>query len=88
MCHLNVSHVKRTTIRELKHETTKVLGWVAHGETVEVLRRSVPVAVLSPAVSQAAGPRPDFAARLRSVYGDRILPVTATDLLSISRGDA
>lgn len=88
MCHINVTPMKKTTIRELKHETSKVLLWVAQGETVEVLRRNVPVAVLSPAASRAQGKRPDFAARLREVYGEEILPTTGTDLVSSSRGES
>jgi len=40
--HLPKSHVspmRTTTIRELKHDTTTVLSWVAGGESVEVRRR-------------------------------------------------
>lgn len=47
MCHVNVSHMKTTTIRQLRHDTTTVLSWVARGESVEVQRRGEAVAVLS-----------------------------------------
>ena len=77
--------MKTTTIRELKHDTT-VLSWVAGGESVEVRRRGVPVAILSPRKRRARIVRPDFAARLRAIYGDRILPTTASDLIAESRG--
>jgi prevent-host-death family protein len=80
--------MKTTTIRELKHDTTKVLGWVAAGETVEVTRRNVPVAVLSPPARPARVVRPDFLARLRSIYGEKVLPVTGTEIVSGSRGNA
>jgi len=88
MCHVNVSHVKTTTIRELKHDTTKVLSWVAGGESVEVLRRNVPVAVLSPPSRSTDVPRPDFTARLKTIYGSRELPTTGTELVSGARGES
>ncbi len=87
MCHGNVSHMKTTTIRELRHDTTTVLGWVAGGESVEVQRRGVPVAVLSQHSRKQRIVRPDFIARIRAVYGDTALSTTATDLISESRGE-
>lgn len=79
--------MRKTTIRELKHATSAVLEWVAAGETVEVRRRNEPVAILSPPRPTARIARPNFAARLQEIYGTKILRVTATDLLSESRGD-
>lgn len=81
-----MSHVRTTTIRELKHSTTTVLSWVADGETVEVRRRNQPVAVLSPPRRRATIRRPDFMARLRALYGKQVLPTTATELVSDARG--
>ncbi|MDO8835674.1 MAG: hypothetical protein Q7V01_08755 [Vicinamibacterales bacterium] len=78
--------MKTTTIRELKHATTTVLGWVAGGESVEVRRRNKPVALLSPPSRRARVVRPDFAARLRAIYGTRVLATTGTDLIDESRG--
>ena len=88
MCHVNVSRMKITTIRELKHDTTMVLSWVADGESVEVRRRGEPVAVLSPRKRKGRLVRPDFEGRLQAIYGDRVLPTPATDLISESRGES
>jgi len=88
MCHINVTPVKTTTIRELKHDTTTVLSWVAGGESVEVLRRNVPVALLSPPRQASKIKRPDFAARLKRIYGSRVLPTTGSELVSKARGDS
>jgi antitoxin (DNA-binding transcriptional repressor) of toxin-antitoxin stability system len=79
--------MRTTTIRELKHATSTVLSWVAEGETVEVRRRRVPVAMLTPLKRRASIARPDFAARLRAVYGSVELPTTATELVAGARGD-
>lgn len=87
MWHIIVTHMKRTTtVRELKHEMSKVLSWVARGETVEVLRRSEPVARLSPPGRRTPIERPDFLARLRATYGKKLLRSTGTDVVSESRG--
>ena len=78
--------MKATSIRELKHATTAVLAWVEHGEKVEVRRRGKTVAVLSPPVP-VSRKRPNFAARLKSIYGNKVLAKTATKLLSEERGE-
>ena len=80
--------MRRTTIRELKHATTTVLERVAAGETVEVCRRNEPVAILSPPRRTRAIPRPDFAARLRAIYGTKLLPTTGSDLVADARGES
>jgi len=80
--------MKTTTIRELKHDTTTVLSWVAKGETVEVRRRNEPVALLSPPRRRPPVRRPDFAARLEAIYGKKILATTGTDLIAESRGES
>ncbi len=88
MCHGNVTFMKTTTIRELRHKTATVLSWVAGGESVEVRRRGAPVAVLSPRKGKARVVRPDFLARIRAAYGKKVMPSTATGLISESRGES
>lgn len=81
--------MKTTNIRELKHATSMVLGWVEQGETVEITRRNQIVAVLSPPVPKKKKKvaRPDFAARLKEMWGDKILPTTGTEIVSEGRGE-
>lgn len=78
--------MKVTTIRELKHDTSKVLAWVAEGTTVEIRRHGRPVAVLSTPRPARRRKRPDFAGRMQAIYGSTPLPVTATELLAAARG--
>lgn len=85
----NCATMKTASIRELKHDTAAVLDWVGAGESVEVRRHGKLVAVMSPP-SPAKKPstsRPDFAARLKAIYGDRVMRTTATALLADERGD-
>lgn len=54
MCY-NLSHMKTTTVRELRNNYSKVLKWVSKGEEVEVTRRGKIVArVVPPPQVQAA----------------------------------
>ena len=87
MYHVNVTPMKQTTIRELKHQTSKVLAVVESGGTLEVCRRGKPVAVLSPPGRAKKIEKPDFAGRMREIYGDRILESTGTDLMMETRGE-
>ena len=87
MWHFNVTLMKQTTIRELKHEMSKVLALVEAGETVEVRRRKQPVAILSPPARDKAVTKPDFAARMKVIYGERVLEITGTDLVGQERGE-
>lgn len=79
--------MKTTTVRELKHETAKVLGWAEAGEVVELTRRGKPIALISPTRPRRKASKPDFAARLRSIYGDATLAESATSLIRAARGE-
>lgn len=79
--------MQKTSIRELKHETSKVLALVAAGESVEVRRRNVPVAILSPAGRERALIKPDFSARMVAIYGEHVLKSTGTQVVGEGRGE-
>ena len=83
--------MKTTNIRELKHSTTTVLGWVERGESVQITRFNKVVAVLSPPPTGKPGKkrliRRDFEKDLREIFGDRILPTTGTEIVSYGRGE-
>jgi antitoxin (DNA-binding transcriptional repressor) of toxin-antitoxin stability system len=80
--------MRTTTIRQLKHDMTTVLSWVAQGETVEVCRHDEPVAILSPPKRPARVARPDFKARLQAIYGKKQLTTTGSDLVAEARGES
>lgn len=69
--------MKTATIRQVRHDLRTVLNWVSEGEQVEISKRGKVVALLTPppAPTRAKGKsRPDFAARLKRIYGDKVLP--------------
>jgi len=82
--------MRTANIRELKHSTTTVLGWVEQGESVQITRFNKVVAILAPPPTGKPGKkraiRRDFEKDLREIFGDRILPTTGTELVDYDRG--
>lgn len=68
--------MKTATIRQVRHDFSTVLAWVADGEEVTVLNRIRPVARICPPRAQATATfkMPDFAARAKAVFGKRVIP--------------
>jgi antitoxin (DNA-binding transcriptional repressor) of toxin-antitoxin stability system len=79
--------MQQTSIRELKHETSKVLAMVASGQSVEVRRHKRLVAILSPPRDGTAVEMPDFVARMQGIYGHETLATTGTELVGDARGE-
>jgi antitoxin (DNA-binding transcriptional repressor) of toxin-antitoxin stability system len=67
--------MKTATVRQVRHDFGSVLNWIEEGEQVEISKRGKIVAVISPPLVKKSRPkkRPDFAARLRRIYGDKVL---------------
>ena len=81
--------MKTATVRQLRTEFPKVLAWVNAGEEVAITRRRKVVANLTPAGERPKQKLvlPDFRARLKRIYGDKILPAASTQgILDDSRG--
>jgi prevent-host-death family protein len=69
--------VKAASVYDVQHNFSRVLAWVATGETVVISRHRVPVAKLVPAKTKGKGDSvtmPDFLARLKENYGGPSLP--------------
>jgi len=69
--------MKTATLRQLRHDFGSVFAWVEQGEAVGISKRGKLIALLSPPpATKAAGTkkRPDFASRLKRIYGNLVLP--------------
>jgi prevent-host-death family protein len=76
------------SIRELQQNLKRVMARVERGETVEVTRRRRPVARLAPAkANQAESDWPDLEARTRSVFGNRVISPSGSDIVIEDRGE-
>jgi antitoxin (DNA-binding transcriptional repressor) of toxin-antitoxin stability system len=72
-------------IRQLR-DTRKLKAWLRAGKTVELRERNKVIARIIPAARWNERPVkfPDFAARAKKVFGDRILP--GADIVIAERG--
>ena len=64
----------KVNIRQLR-DTRKLKAWLHAGKTVELRERDTVIARIVPEPAQGHGPvqYPDFAARAKAIFGDRIL---------------
>lgn len=72
-------------IRQLR-DTRKLKAWLRAGKTVELQERNKVIARIIPAVEESERPvkYPDFAARAKKIFGNRILP--GADIVIEERG--
>jgi antitoxin (DNA-binding transcriptional repressor) of toxin-antitoxin stability system len=79
--------MKTASVRELRHDCGRVLGWVEGGEEVEITkyRRVVARIVPPPPKKPRKGKMPDFAARLKRIYGNR--KINAVEMLIKERDE-
>jgi antitoxin (DNA-binding transcriptional repressor) of toxin-antitoxin stability system len=66
--------MKTATVRDLRNNFSKLETWLEEGEQVQIEKRGQPVALLtglSPRRTKAIR-KPDFAARLTELWGDRL----------------
>ena len=77
-------HMKKASVRDLRYRFSEVERLLQKGEKIEITKRKQVIARLLPA-RRGVGRRPDFLARLRSIYGDKTLDVTGAQLLAQER---
>jgi antitoxin (DNA-binding transcriptional repressor) of toxin-antitoxin stability system len=77
-------HMKKASVRDLRYRFAEVERLLQQGEKIEITKRKQVIARLLP-VGPTANRRPDFLARLRTIYGDRTLEVSGAQLLKQER---
>jgi antitoxin (DNA-binding transcriptional repressor) of toxin-antitoxin stability system len=76
---------KRASVSDLRYSFSEIERFLQMGETIEITKRKRVIAHLVPVAAPAATKRPDFLARLRRIYGDRVLKVSSAELLAWER---
>jgi antitoxin (DNA-binding transcriptional repressor) of toxin-antitoxin stability system len=79
-------HMKRATVRDLRYDFPKVERMLAEGESIEITKRNHVIGTLMPANGQKKVELPDFMARLKKIYGDKVLKTSWADLLAERKG--
>ena len=77
--------MKVATVRDVQHNLSEVLAWVAQGEEVQVIRRKRIVARLIPPEPQVAT-SPNFVERAQSIWGEHPKGMHLSEIVSESRG--
>jgi len=78
-------HMKKASVRDLRYEFKKIEHLLRQGEEIQITKRRRVIARLVPEGTEARKEIPDFLARLRTIYGDKVLAVTGAELLSSDR---
>jgi antitoxin (DNA-binding transcriptional repressor) of toxin-antitoxin stability system len=76
-------HMKKATVRDLRYDFRKIERALRAGQEIQITKRNHVIARLVP--EQPPGQRPDFMARLLSIYGDTTLKVSGAKLISRER---
>jgi antitoxin (DNA-binding transcriptional repressor) of toxin-antitoxin stability system len=82
-------HMKTASVRDLRQNFARVLAWLQAGEEVAITMRRKAVATLIPCSKKkrARRPMPDLGARLRKVFGQRVIPdQTMKSIIDQDRG--
>ncbi|MBI3417990.1 MAG: prevent-host-death protein [Verrucomicrobia bacterium] len=69
--------MKTANVRQLRHDFGSVLNWITEGQQVEIVKKGKVIALLSPPPRPAKPKKfklPDFEARRKRIFGDRVLP--------------
>jgi antitoxin (DNA-binding transcriptional repressor) of toxin-antitoxin stability system len=79
--------MKTATVRDLRYHFSEIEARLRQGEEIVIRKRKQVIAKLVPVPNQAdSTDYPDFAARQRKIFGDRVLPVTGAEIVAWDRG--
>ena len=77
-------HIKQATLRDLRYNFDHIATLLQSGEDIQITKRKRVVArLLPPEVPNIV--EPDFMARLKEMYGGRVMEVSGVDLLAEER---
>ena len=77
--------MKKASIRDLRYEFKKIERLLDRGEEIQITKRRRVIARLVPETEATVKAAPDFTSRMRTIYGDQVLTVTATELIASDR---
>ena len=75
--------MKKASVRDLRYDFAKVERALRAGEEIQITKRRRVIARLVP--ERAKPHLPDFAGRLRAIFGDTKLAITGAELISEER---
>ena len=79
-------HMKTMSVRDLRYRFPEVEAQLREGEEIKITKRKRVIARLVPE-RPAKRAMPDFAARLKEIYGRRVAKVSGAEIVSLLRGE-
>jgi antitoxin (DNA-binding transcriptional repressor) of toxin-antitoxin stability system len=84
-CDAKMYHMKKASIRDLRYSFPKIERLLRDGEEIQITKRRRVIARLVPERVFPRAELPNFLARLRAIYGDKVLEVSGAELLAEDR---
>ncbi len=78
-------HMKQASVRDLRYHFSEVERLLAQGEEIEITKRKRVIAHLLPVKPVQPASRPDFLARLRKIYGNKVFKDSNAELVAWER---
>jgi len=81
-------HMIKASVRDLRYDFKKIERLLRQEEEIQITKQRRVIARLLPesaAAAKTAKELPDFAGRLREIYGDKVLAVSGAELISKDR---
>ena len=78
-------HMKRASVRDLRYRFAEVEAMLREGKEIQITKRKRVIACLTPAGVTAPSQRPDFLARLKKIYGNKVLKASGAERLAQER---
>jgi antitoxin (DNA-binding transcriptional repressor) of toxin-antitoxin stability system len=77
--------MRKVTVRQLQREFKKIECLLQQGEEIQITKCGRVIARLVQENTQSRPPLPDFRARLRAIYGDKVFKVSGAELIRRDR---
>jgi antitoxin (DNA-binding transcriptional repressor) of toxin-antitoxin stability system len=78
-------HMKTASVRDLRYDFKKIERLLHRGEEIQITKRRQVIARLVPENGHPRAEMPDFLARIRAIYGDKVFQVSGAELIAKDR---
>ena len=85
-CDAKINHMKTVSVRDLRYDFPKVERLLREGKDVQVTKRKRVIARLVPEPVSAQPKMPDFMARMKKIFGNKVFKVSNAELIVEGRG--
>jgi antitoxin (DNA-binding transcriptional repressor) of toxin-antitoxin stability system len=85
LCDAIMYHMTKASVRDLRYDFKKIERLLRKGEEIQITKHRRVIGRLVPESAEGAKKFPDFRARVRKIYGDKVLAVSGADLIAADR---